>query len=131
MHARIFAAEAAHEGRRHILGQFYDEVCRKEWSIRAERGLVHCLVFVFFLVPVRVLEGDAGFDVEVACKSLDNELLKRARNKYASAVEAPAKGARGKGGQKGGHFPKYSKKGHGSQSSFSGCVNATFVVMLL
>lgn len=35
-----FPAEACHENKRHVLGQFYDEVCRKEWSLRAERGMI-------------------------------------------------------------------------------------------
>lgn len=89
-HLRIclqVAAEASHENKRHILGQFYDEICRKEWAVRAERG-------------------DADFDIEAACLGVDHELLKRARHKYTLELETKPKG-----GQKGHPSSKGAAKG--------------------
>ena len=37
------SGRASGDGRRHQLAQFYDEVCRREWSLRAYRGEYPCL----------------------------------------------------------------------------------------
>ena len=56
---------AASEKRRHVLAQFYDELCRKDWAERAARG-------------------DVDFDVNLACLACDNGVLDRARIAYDS-----------------------------------------------
>ena len=99
LHCLQVAAEAQHENRRHILAQFYDEACRREWSKKAERG-------------------DVGFDIEVACLSVDQELLKRARNNYKEEIESKPKNSDNhqNGGTKGSgkDAHKGSKRSHGS-----------------
>ena len=59
-------ANAGHENRRHVLMQFYDEVMRKEWAEKAQRG-------------------DEHFSVNKACVSLDLNALAHAKNEYDAA----------------------------------------------
>ena len=58
------SARATKEGIKHHIAQLYDEVARKEWSVRAARG-------------------DLDFDVNRAALREDSEILARAKALYA------------------------------------------------
>ena len=60
------AACAGAEKRRYTLATTYDELCRKQWNLKADRG-------------------DHGFEVHVASLEKDKDLLERARVLYDAA----------------------------------------------
>ena len=60
------AACAGAEKRRYTLATTYDELCRKQWNLKADRG-------------------DRGFEVNVASLEKDKDLLERARVLYDAA----------------------------------------------
>ena len=60
------AACAGAEKRRYTLAITYDELCRKQWNLKADRG-------------------DRGFEVNVASLEKDKDLLERARALYDAA----------------------------------------------
>jgi hypothetical protein len=60
------AACAGAEKRRYTLAITYDELCRKQWNLKADRG-------------------DRGFEVNVASLEKDKNLLERARALYDAA----------------------------------------------
>ena len=78
----LVACRAAGEGRRHQLAQVYDEVCRKEWSAKAARGMLILNVCTCSLDVALVSPGDADFDSSCAGVKLDAELLVQARESY-------------------------------------------------
>jgi len=60
------AACAGAEKRRYTLAITYDELCRKQWNLKADRG-------------------DRGFEVNVVSLEKDKDLLERARALYDAA----------------------------------------------
>ncbi len=93
----IAAGRSDAEKRRHQLGQFYDEYCRKDWAERSARGDVcfaRCILSIC-MCGRPASAGDSGFDVRVACNRLDVELLTQARAAYdiEYSPKAAAKGS--------------------------------------
>ena len=101
---------AATENRKGLLGQYYDEVCRREWSERAARG-------------------DGDFDVNIESCKLCKDSLDRARVAYDAAAQqqkkqSPASSASqpakypNKHGQVKKHWTKKSHKNRGWKKSW-------------
>ena len=62
------ASKAALEKKRFSLAIVYDEVCRREWSVKASRGMqfLPCVRSLLAVVAPSARSGDRGFDVNVA-----------------------------------------------------------------
>ncbi len=93
----IAAGRSDAEKRRHQLGQFYDEYCRKDWAERSARGDVcfaRCILSIC-MCGRPASAGDTDFDIRVACNRLDEELLTQARAAYdiEYSPKADAKGS--------------------------------------
>ncbi len=93
----IAAGRSDAEKRRHQLGQFYDEYCRKDWAERSARGDVcfaRCILSIC-MCGRPASAGDTDFDIRVACNRLDEELLTQARAAYdiEYSPKAAAKGS--------------------------------------
>ena len=89
-HLRVcleIAAKAAAEDKRYSLAIIYDELCRKEWHQRANRGAyaLYMRSQLAFLLYEPLLSGDRGFDVCDVCLEKDREILDRARTVYKEA----------------------------------------------
>ena len=82
------AAGAAAEKRRHSLAISYDEICRREWHMKALRGSSCARRLRALTCHLRMGAGDRGFSVNVASLTRDPALLDRARLTFDKQLES-------------------------------------------